>query len=193
MRRIPYAAVFEMTPDRTAATSGGASRYASGEPAVEGPDGRLDDERRHEPEEDPRVVARRPGHVERAAREAESDDGDEHQERARHRVDDELDRRARPSRSTPHADEDVERDQHCLPEDVEEQEVLRGEHADRGALEKEQEAHVGSGALAAGPEAVPDGRRRDDRGQPDEPERVVEEADLVRDPQVVEPTVSASN
>jgi hypothetical protein len=27
---MPYAAVFEMTPDKTAATSGGASRYASG-------------------------------------------------------------------------------------------------------------------------------------------------------------------
>ena len=72
------------------------------------------------------------------------DDRGEHQQRAGHRVDDELDRRAQPSRPAPDADQDVERDQHRLEEDVEEQQILRGEDADDRAGQEEHQPEVGA-------------------------------------------------
>ena len=90
-------------------------------------------------------------------------------------------------RAAPDADQDVERDQHRLEEDVEEQQVLGGEDADRRADEDEHEPEVGPGALAAGPQPVRDRQRADADGQADEPEREVVEADLVRDAEVLEP------
>src|ERR687892_251504 len=121
------------------------------------------------------------------ARKARSDDRDEHEQRPDHRVDDELHRRTEPPWPAPDADEDVERDQHGLPEDVEEDEVLGREDADRGAFEEEQEAQVDAGPLAPDPEPVADRRRRDNDGEADEPEREVVETDLVGDVEVREP------
>ena len=160
-----------------------------GQPAVERPERRLDGEGGREAEEDPRArsAPAQLRHVERPGIEAGGDDRDQHQQRAGDRVGDELERRPQPSRPAPDADEDVERDQHGLPEDVEEDEVLGGEDADGRALEEEQQAEVDARALAAGPEAVPDHGGRDDDGQPDQPERVVVEADLVGDVEVGEP------
>ena len=101
--------------------------------------------------------------------------------------DDELDRHADPAGPAPDADEDVERDQHRLPEDVEEEEVVRGENPDDRAFEEEQEAEVGREPLPPGPEAVPDCGRADDHSQADEPEREVLQADVVGDTEVLEP------
>ena len=74
--------------------------------------------------------------VERPVREPEGDHRAEHQERPGHRVDDELQRRRLAARPAPHADQDVERDQHRLPEHVEEQEVLGGEDAEIAPVRK---------------------------------------------------------
>ena len=92
-----------------------------------------------------------------------------------------------PARAAPDADQDVERDQHRLPEDVEEQQVLGDEDADDRAGQQQHQPVVGARPLAAGPERVADRRRDHDDGQADEPEREAVEADVVRDVQVAEP------
>jgi hypothetical protein len=138
---------------------------------VEREERRLDRERGDEPEEDPRAVAGAAlDHVEGALREAEDDDRSEHQQRPRHRVDDEHDGRAQPACPAPDADQDVERDQHRLEEDVEEQQVLGGEDADDRAREHQHQPEVGPRPVAADPERVRDRRGADDDGEADEPE-----------------------
>ena len=149
---------------------------------------RLDGECGDEAEEDPVAAARAGLHeVKGALRKAERNDRRQHQQRARHRVDDELHRRADPAGAAPDSHQDVERDQHRLEEDVEEEQVLGGEDADDRADEEEQQAEVGARPLAAHPEAVADRRCADDDGEADEPERESVEADVVRRREVGEP------
>ncbi len=159
-----------------------------GEPAVEGPDRRLDGEGDREAEEQPVVRA---GvdlcEVECALLEPVDDDRRQHQERSRDGVDDELEGRAEPPGAAPHADQDVQRDQHRLEERVEDEQVLRGEDADHRAREEEQQAEVGSLPLAADPPGVGARRGAADDGQPDEPEREPEHADVVARVDVAEP------
>ena len=158
------------------------------QPAVQREDRGLHGEGRDEAQEDP--VARALGRlheVEGVLREAVGDDRGQHQQGPGHRVDDELDRRAHPAGPAPHSDQHVERDQHRLEEGVEDQHVLRGEHADRRAREEEHEPEIGAWPFPSGPDCVRDRRRRDDHGQPGEPEREGVEADVVRDVQVAEP------
>ena len=95
-----------------------------------------------------------------------------------------------PSRpgAAPDADQDVERDQHRLEEDVEEEQVLRGEDADDRAGQEQHQPVVGARPLAADPDARRRSRPRiTTTRQPDEPEREAEEADVVRDAEVAEP------
>ena len=159
-----------------------------GQPGVEREERRLDRERGHEAEEDPVAAARARGdQVERALRQPERDDRGQHQQRARHRVDHEQQRRAQPARAAPDADEEVERDEHRLPEDVEEQQVLGDEDADQRAGQQQHQPVVGARPLPPGPERVADRRREHDRGQADEPDREPVEADVVGDVQVAEP------
>ena len=149
---------------------------------------RLDDEGEHEAEEEPAAHARRAiDEVEGPGFQPVDDQRGEHQERARHRVEDELDRRAEPAWSAPHADEHVERNQHRLEERIEEQEILRHEHADGRAREEEHQPEVRARPVAADPEAVPDARRHRDDREADEPERESVLADVVRDVEVLDP------
>ena len=158
------------------------------QPAVEGEERRLDRERDREAEEDPVVRARAPvDERERPLRDPVDDDRGQHQERAGHRVEDELDRRAEPARPAPDADQHVDRDQHRLEEDVEEEQVLGDEDADDRAGEEEHQAAVGSGPVAADDHRVAERGRADDRRQPDQPEREAVEADVVADAEVGEP------
>ena len=99
-------------------------------------------------------------HVERprAGRQVQRDDAAQHHETARQRVDEELDRpRMRDSPTSPDADEEVHRDQHDLPEQVEEDEVERDEHADHQRFKQEKRDHVLLHALRDG------GPTREDR------------------------------
>ena len=140
------------------------------QPAVERQERRLDRERDEEAEEDPVVAARaRVDQAERALGQTEHDDRCEHQERARHRVDHERDRGRDPVRATPDPDEHVDRDQHGLEEDVEEEEVLRGEHADDGPDQEQHQAEVRPGTVAADPRPEADRGGPDDDGQAGEP------------------------
>ena len=98
-RRRP---TFEITPESSRRDLGRRLAVGVGQPAVERPERRLDREGDREAEEEP-VVRLVPDlrQVERALLEPEDDDRGEHQQRARHRVDDELDRRAEPARRRP--------------------------------------------------------------------------------------------
>ena len=69
----------------------------------------------------------------------EPDDGDEHQHAARHRVEDELDRGVDAALVAPDPDEEIHRNQHRVPEDVEQEQVERDEDADHGGFEREHE------------------------------------------------------
>ena len=64
-------------------------------------------------------------------------DRHEHQQRPDERVEHELDRRVDAVGPAPHADDEVHRDQHRLPEHVEEEEVEADEDADHPRLEDE--------------------------------------------------------
>ena len=89
----------------------------------------------------------------------------------------------------PHdADEHVERDQHRLPEDVEEEEVLRGEDADDRSGEEQHQPVIGTRPVAADPHAVGDRGRHHHDGEADEPDREpLEHADVVGDAEILEP------
>ena len=159
-----------------------------GQPAVEREQRRLDDEGEHETEEEPAARTRRAVHeVERPRLQPVRDDRGEHQQRAGHGVDDELDRRLGAPRAAPDPDQDVERDQHRLEEGVEEEQVLGLEHTDGRAGEQQHQPEVRAWSVAPDPEAVAGARGHPDDGEADEPEREAVDADVVRDAEVAEP------
>jgi hypothetical protein len=170
---------------------GGRLAVRAGQPAVERPERRLHREGDREAEEEPVVRAHaHPGQVECALLQAVDDDRRQHQQGAGDGVDDERDRRPHPPRAAPDADQHVERDQHRLEEGVEEEQVLRGEHADDGARQEEEQPEVRPRPLAAHPPGVEARRRSTDGGEPDQPERVAELPDVVADAEVAEPRVA---
>jgi len=65
-------------------------------------------------------------------------DGDQHQQAPRHGEQEELDRRVDPPLAAPDPDQQVHRDQHDLPEDVEEEEVPGQERAEHAGGEQQQ-------------------------------------------------------
>jgi len=75
----------------------------------------------------------------------DGDDGDEHEQAAHEGEQHELDRRVDLPRPAPDADDEVHRDEHGLPEHVEQDEVGGAEHARHARLQQQQrdeEAHL---------------------------------------------------
>src|SRR6266481_7325466 len=68
------------------------------------------------------------------------EDGDQHEEAPEQREEHELDGGIDASGPAPHPDQEVHRDEHQLPEDVEEEEIRRQERAQHPGLEDEQES-----------------------------------------------------
>src|SRR2546425_11723493 len=93
-----------------------------------------------------------------------AEDGDQHREAADDGVDQEFEGGVDAAAFAPDADQEVERNQHSLPEDVEEDEVERQEDAGgRGLQDQEQEDEL----LQAGGRRVGDdeGEQKQQRGQ----------------------------
>src|SRR6202521_5968547 len=67
------------------------------------------------------------------------EDGDQHREAADDGVDQEFERGVDPTALAPDPDQEVQRNQHRLPEDIEEDEVQRQEDAGGGGLQEEQQ------------------------------------------------------
>ena len=111
----------------------------------------------------------------------EIDHRGEHQDAAERRVEHELERRVDPPLAAPDADDEEERDQHRLPEQVEQEQVLRDERAEHRELQREhhrvEELHV----LLDGGERARDDQRAEEGRQQDEQHVVAVEADLVID------------
>jgi hypothetical protein len=70
------------------------------------------------------------------------DDGGEHQHRAGHRVEEELDGRVDAPLVSPDADQEVHRDERDFPEHVEKEQVERCEDADYSEFQEKQEGVV---------------------------------------------------
>ena len=168
-----------------------------GEPGVEREERHLDGEgereggeqpellagREGEPRE-PRLVgeARRPGHAPGAV-----EDRDQHEEAAGHREEHELERRVDAARPAPHPDQEVHRDEHDLPEDVEEEHVEGDERAEHAGLEHEQE---GEELLHPAVDVAPRGEhddRREHGGEQHEEEAHAVHAQAVLDPPLRDP------
>ena len=111
----------------------------------------------------------------------QADDGDQHQHAAGHRVEDELDRGVDALVVAPDADQEVHRDQHEVPEDVEEEEVERAEDADHRRLEQQHEDRELLDLLL---DALPRRQQRDRRqeaGQHEQHQAEAVDADVVLD------------
>ena len=117
----------------------------------------------------------------------DDDDRQQHEQAADEREQEELDRRVDAPRTAPHADDEVHRDEHGLPEHVEEEEVGGAEHADHAHLEQQQrdeEAHL------AVLDVVPAGDDDDDaeqRGEEHEQRGDAVDAHAVADVQRLDP------
>ena len=64
---------------------------------------------------------------------------DQHQQAARHRVDDELERGVDAPRAAPYADEKIHRHQHDFPEHIEKKKIQRDEGAEHAGLQQQHE------------------------------------------------------
>ena len=173
-----------------------------GQPGVEREQRHLDRERQREREEEPELQVRRNREVvelleveavdapDRVVQVGEAEDREQHQDAARHRIEDELHRRVHAPLVAPDPDQEVHRDQHRVPEDVEEEEVERDEHADHRALEQ-QDAHAERPGVLV--HRLPGGQqseRREESGQDQEQQADAVDPDQIADPERRDPGVA---
>ncbi len=104
----------------------------------------------------------------------------QHQHRAGQRVQEELDGRVQPPVAAPDADQEVHRDQHHFPEQVEEEEIERHEDAQHARLQQQEENVVFLLADLDGAPGRKDGDGAQQRGQHHQ-----QEADAVDSQRVV--------
>ena len=160
-----------------------------GQPGVERPHRHLDREGEGAGQEEPgleRRVQRRGDELrdvearEPGAR-VEHQERHQHQHAARERVEEELDRGVDPPLVAPDPDEEVHRDEHGLPEHVEEEEVLGHEDPDHPRLEQQHEDHELAHPLLDRAPGAEEAERGEERGQDHEPQRQAVDADVVAD------------
>ena len=119
----------------------------------------------------------------------QADDGDEHQHAAGHRIEDELDGGINPPLVSPDPDEEVHRDEHRIPEDVEEEQIDRDEHAEHGGLEREHEEREQLDVLVHRLPRAEERQRRQETGQHDQKQADAVDADQVLNPEHRHPGV----
>ena len=175
---------------------GGRLDVGVGQPGVEREHRDLDREAQEEGQEHPELQVGRDLHaqpggvVEAAGRrelgqrlgaEVEREDAEQHHHRAHERVEEELDRGVEPPRAAPDPDQEVHRDQHHLPEHVEQEHVERAEDTEHPGLEQEQEHVVAAHALADGRPRGQDRDRAEQRREQDQERRDPVDAEQVLD------------
>ena len=120
------------------------------------------------------------------------DDRDQHDEPAKQGVQQELDRRVLAAGTAVGADQEVDRDQHRLEEDVEQEHVGRGKHPDHEGLQDQHQREVvllslpGLGLVMPCSEQTD--RHQDDRHQ-DEDQRDAVHPDRVAHAERLDPGV----
>ena len=108
------------------------------------------------------------------------DQRDQHEHAAEERVQEELERGVHAPRTAPDADDEEHRDEHGFPEEVEQQAVERGEHADHQAFHDEEGGVVLRRARARSPSsAAMTTGIGDERGQQDQRQRDAVDAEVV--------------
>jgi hypothetical protein len=169
------------------------------QPGVEGEERHLDRKRDSEGEEHPPFrlpseldaveidQAEARGSPGGRVRPGERDDGDQHEDAAGHRVEDELHRRVDAAVVSPHPDEEVHRDQHGVPEDVEQEQVDRDEHPEHRGLEREHEEGEVAHALVHRLPRRQQRERGEEGGEDEEEEADAVHADEVLDPERRDP------
>ena len=110
------------------------------------------------------------------------EDADQHEQAAEHGEEDEFHRGVDPPPAAPYPDEEVHRDEHGLPEDVEQEQVQGDEDADHSGLEQEHEDREFLDPVVDGPPGGEERDRRQECGEKDE-----EEADAVDPDVIIEP------
>ena len=174
-----------------------------GQPRVEREERDLDGKGEREGEEEPalhlrrelqaveveQVEAREPRRARLGIGPRQADDGDEHQDAPRHGVEHELDGGVDAPLVAPDPDEEVHRDEHRVPEDVEQEQVDRDEHAEHGGLEREHEEREELHALVHRLPRREQRQRRQKAGQHDQEQADAVDADEVLDPEHRHPGV----
>ena len=194
--------IFSSTPARMTEPAVGASTCASGSQVWNGNSGTLianASANARKTHFSNRAAQRQPVEVEqvearaavgaRCAAHGQPDDGDEHQHAAGHRVEDELDRGVDAALVAPDPDEEVHRDQHRVPEHVEQEQVDRDEHAEHRGLEREDEERERLHVLVHRFPRRQQRERRQEAGQDDQQQADAVDADVVLDAEVGHPRV----
>ena len=116
-----------------------------------------------------------------------SEDRHKHQQRADQCVEDELDRGVDAIGATPDADDQIHRNQHDLPEDVEEEEVEREEDAEHPCLKNQEADEVLLHAVLDRAEARQDADPAEQRGEHHKSARKTVNAKVIGDAEAWNP------
>jgi len=119
--------------------------------------------------------------VNRKIQVVEDEHRQQHQQRAHHREQEELDRCVYPPGAAPDSDDEVHRNQHRFPEHVELEEVQRYERAEHPRLEAEHEKEVVAQRLR---DVVPGSQQND--GHEERREKHQQQADTVDTHEIVD-------
>src|ERR1051326_3201257 len=111
--------------------------------------------------------------------EIQRQDAEQHQDASRQRVEEEFDGGVEFSRAAPHADDEVHRHQHELPENVEEEEIERNENADHARLQEQEHGVILFDALLNGAPATQDGYEAHQGGEHQEEHADAIDADVI--------------
>ena len=114
----------------------------------------------------------------------------QHQHAAGHRVENELHRRVDAALVAPDADQEVHRDQHRVPEDVEQEQVERDEHADHRALEQQHADAERFRLLVHRFPGTEQRERGEKAGQDEQQQADAVDADEIADPEGGDPVVA---
>ncbi len=115
------------------------------------------------------------------------DDRDQHEHAADEGVQKELDRGVKPVGAAPDADQEIHRDQHGLPEDVEEEKVEGREHADHCGLEDQHGDHELPHPVLDSLPGHHDRNNREQRGQRHKQDTDTVDAEFVIDVPCLDP------
>ena len=164
-----------------------------GQPGVDGPHRDLHGEGGEEGEEQPELHAggelrlHQDGEVGGAGAVPDGQEGQQHQDGAGERVEEELEARIDAARAAPDADDQEHRDQHALEEHVEDDEVLGGEHAHHHRFQHQEGDHVFADADGDGFPAGQDADGREGGGEQDEQDGDAVDAHPVADAELGQP------
>lgn len=119
-----------------------------GQPAVQGKKGNLDQESQGEGQETPeldilgKMVLQKDRVVETVGLVGDIKQGHQHQKGPEEGEEDELHRGFDPSRAAPDPDQEKNRDQHQLPEEIKKKKIPRGQGSQHGRFQKKQAGEI---------------------------------------------------